>query len=92
MSYYEKHKAERLQYQKEYNALNNDKYLEYQKHYYDTVLRSERGYTKKTPKPPKPIKSTPKPKKEEEPVVIITQPVIEPKYVFPQSSFIVRFD
>jgi len=84
MSYYEKHKAERLQYQKEYNALNNDKYLEYQKHYYDTVLRSERGYTKKTP--------TPKPKKEEEPVVIITQPVIEPKYVFPQSSFIVRFD
>ncbi len=34
MSYYEKHKKERLLYQKIYNTANHDKYLAYQRNHY----------------------------------------------------------
>ena len=42
MSYYDINREERLDYQKEYNALYKDRYAEYQKWYYQNVLKDKR--------------------------------------------------
>lgn len=42
MGWYEKNKERALAYQREYAANNRDQYLEYQKKYYDEVLRPKR--------------------------------------------------
>jgi hypothetical protein len=101
MNYYQRHKAERLAYQKEYNELHNDKYLDYQSYYYNNVSRYVNEYEVRKPsqpkekkiKAPKPIKE-PKPKPiKEEPVYIITPPpVVEEKKIYPPSYFVVKFD
>ena len=43
MSWYERNREKALAYQREYASLHRDKYLEYQKKYYDDVLRSKRA-------------------------------------------------
>jgi hypothetical protein len=45
--YYDRHREELLQKQKEYNNRNRDKYLEYQKQYYIHVLRVEQPIKEK---------------------------------------------
>lgn len=39
MSYYDCNREDRLEYQKIYNALYRDKYIEYQRWYYQTVVK-----------------------------------------------------
>lgn len=46
-TYYEQNKDERLEYQRFYNTINNNKYIEYQKWYYQNVLKHKRVNTPK---------------------------------------------
>jgi hypothetical protein len=88
MSYYERHKEERLQYQRQYNAEHRRNYLEYQKVYNDNVLRNRRGYNKRdVNEEPKPITVEPEIVKP----IIETKPSISNKELSVPSSFMVTF-
>ena len=42
MSYYENNREDRLEYQREYHEIHHDKYVDYQKWYYQNVLKKKR--------------------------------------------------
>jgi hypothetical protein len=95
MSYYDTHREERLAYQKAYNEVYGDKYSQYQKYYYENVIKPKkpiivrpikepRVRKRKEPKPPK------EPKLRKEPP---TKSKRKAKVVhnIPQSSLYVEF-
>lgn len=91
MTYYEAHNAERLEYQREYNKKNREKYLEYQRQYY--ILNHVPK--PRQPRPKKPRIKKPRTKKQSKPPILKALPIapsilyekrINKTYIVPQPS------
>jgi hypothetical protein len=68
MSYYDRHREERLAYQKAYNEVYGDKYSQYQKYYYENVIKPKKPIIVKPIKEPRvKILKEPAPPKEPKP-------------------------
>lgn len=95
MSYYDRHKEERLAYQKAYNEVNKEKYVEYQRKYFIEVIKPKKPIVVKPVKEPRvKILKEPAPPKEPKPrkeLKTKSKRKAEVVHNIPESLFYVEF-